>query len=196
MTAKQLLTELETREEEFKNVNDIVQKHRAAAICKNVWVTRSGEHLREDLEDARHLPGIRAKLESYSSDPKMHHQDTINTMFSAAEGVSRAKSLAYFEQAKSLRDKLKEAVERDEKTGTSTEVSLDAQGFPLTVGEGFSSENVLENAAKLAEQVALESTCEPAKQGPQRRSEVGSSSALEAMRERMKAALGSESPLI
>eukprot|EP00434_Breviolum_minutum_P022038 symbB.v1.2.019454.t1/scaffold1592.1/size133026/4 len=52
----------------------------------------------EDLDDARMLPGIKEKLDNHETAGR--NEAALNMLFSAAEGVGRAKTLAYFEQVK------------------------------------------------------------------------------------------------
>mmetsp|Transcript_119617 Transcript_119617/g.339126 ORF Transcript_119617/g.339126 Transcript_119617/m.339126 type:complete len:254 (-) Transcript_119617:67-828(-) len=127
MTPKKLLQELEDREREFHVVTELVKKHRDSATNKNVWVTRNDSMLREDLEDARLLPTIKGQLEEMEKNPGQHQQAVISTLFSAAEGVSRAKTLAYFEEVKDMKEQLKEMAKEDEKAGTTTLIKCGGQ---------------------------------------------------------------------
>lgn len=135
MTPKKLLTELDEREREFHTVTDIVKTHREASKNKNVWITRNGEMLREDLEDARTLPGIKESLDQFDENPQKHQQSTLSTLFSAAEGVSRAKTLTYFEEVKSMKESLRELARLDEENGTETVIKCGGQkGFEMAAG--------------------------------------------------------------
>merc|ERR1719188_309969 len=127
MTPKKLLNELEDREREFHKVSEIVKSHRSSATCKNVWITRNGDFMKEDLNDARELPGIKDQLEKFDAQPGKFQQATISTLFSAAEGVSRAKSLAYFEEIKGMKDQLTQMSRKDDKDGTTTTIKLFGQ---------------------------------------------------------------------
>ncbi|CAJ1357968.1 unnamed protein product [Effrenium voratum] len=91
--------ELAEQERQFHTVTEIVQKHRETAKNKNVWVTRFGDKMYEDLEDARQASGIKEKLDEM--DRSSHQGEAaLNMLFSAAEGVGRAKTLAYFDHMK------------------------------------------------------------------------------------------------
>lgn len=92
--------ELAEEERQFHTVTDIVTKHREGATNKNVWVTRYGDKMYEDLEDARKLPGIKEHLDDLDRAPNAHGEVALNMLFSAAEGVSRAKTLEYFQKMK------------------------------------------------------------------------------------------------
>jgi len=127
MTPKKLLNELEDREREFHKVSDIVKNHRSGATCKNVWITRNGDFMKEDLNDARELPGIKDQLEKFDAQPGKFQQATISTLFSAAEGVSRAKSLAYFDEIKNMKEQLTAMARKDDKEGTTTTIKLFGQ---------------------------------------------------------------------
>lgn len=127
MTPKKLLDELEDREREFHKVTEIVQNHRKTAQNKMCWITRNGEQMREDLEDARTLPGIKDTLDQCDQNPAKNQQATLTTLFSAAEGVSRAKSLAYFDEIKAMKENLREMAKKDEETGTTTVIQCGGQ---------------------------------------------------------------------
>mmetsp|Transcript_37234 Transcript_37234/g.75086 ORF Transcript_37234/g.75086 Transcript_37234/m.75086 type:complete len:200 (-) Transcript_37234:277-876(-) len=127
MTPKKLLDELEERESDFHKVTEIVKNHRETAKSKMVWLTRNGDFMREDLEDARRLPGIKDKLDEFDKAPGQHQEAALNTLFSAAEGVSRAKSLAYFEEIKEMKEQLKDMARNDEQQGTSTVIKCGGQ---------------------------------------------------------------------
>mmetsp|Transcript_35063 Transcript_35063/g.56125 ORF Transcript_35063/g.56125 Transcript_35063/m.56125 type:complete len:158 (+) Transcript_35063:43-516(+) len=90
--------DLAEQERQFHTVTEIVRKHRETAKNKNVWVTRFGDKMYEDLDDARMLPGIKDKLDDHETAGR--NEAALNMLFSAAEGVGRAKTLAYFEQMK------------------------------------------------------------------------------------------------
>jgi len=197
MTPKKLLTEIENREREFNVVTDIVRAHRATSSCKTVWVTRGGEMLREDLDDARELPGIKDQLESYGSKPEKHQQDTINTLFSAAEGVSRAKSLAYFEEVKSLKEHLEGLARKDEEEGTSTVIKCGGQqglvlpglGDETTAPAGWRPQVAAEAAAETSRQVGRSI---PDDGGPELELSQETQDAFAAMRARMQSVLGDQ----
>ncbi|CAK9023389.1 unnamed protein product [Durusdinium trenchii] len=82
--------DLAEQERQFHTVSEIVRR--------NVWVTRFGEKMYEDLEDARKLTGVKEKVED--SENAGRNEAALNALFSAAETVGRGKTLAYFEQMK------------------------------------------------------------------------------------------------
>mmetsp|Transcript_55799 Transcript_55799/g.104674 ORF Transcript_55799/g.104674 Transcript_55799/m.104674 type:complete len:162 (+) Transcript_55799:80-565(+) len=92
--------ELAKQERQYHAVTAIVQKHRETAKNKNVWVTRYGDNMYEDLEDARKLPGLKDQLDDMDRAPSANGEAALNMLFSAAEGVSKAKTLAYFAKMK------------------------------------------------------------------------------------------------
>merc|ERR1719362_205244 len=127
MTPKKLLEEVENREREFDQVTELVRKHRETATCKTVWVARAGELLGEDVEDARQLPGIKDQLDAWDASPGQNSEAGISTLFSAVEGVSRAKSKAYFDGIRGVKAQRQELARKDEETGTATVVKCGGQ---------------------------------------------------------------------
>eukprot|EP00933_Yihiella_yeosuensis_P019522 TRINITY_DN15808_c0_g1_i1.p1 TRINITY_DN15808_c0_g1~~TRINITY_DN15808_c0_g1_i1.p1 ORF type:complete len:180 (+),score=30.53 TRINITY_DN15808_c0_g1_i1:40-540(+) len=99
-TTEKLREEIAERERQFHAVTEIIRQHREKSDNKNVWLTRYGDAMAEDLEDAKALPGIKDQLDSFDGAPTKQHEASMNILFSAAEGVGRAKSLAYFEKMK------------------------------------------------------------------------------------------------
>jgi len=198
MTPKKLLAEIEQREEEFHKVTEIVRNHRAASSCKTVWVTRGGEGMKEDLVDAQELPGIKDKLDQLSQHPDQHQQATFNTLFSAAEGVGRAKSLAYFDDMQALKKRLKDLARKDEENGTTTMIKCSGQQGLVLPGleesEQPSSDapadpgRVAEAAAAAAAQTEMQVSFNSGEAA-----EIDEQ-AVEAMRARMRAVLGSAAP--
>uniref|UniRef100_A0A7S1SFM5 MYND-type domain-containing protein n=1 Tax=Alexandrium catenella TaxID=2925 RepID=A0A7S1SFM5_ALECA len=142
MTPKKLFQELEEREVDFHKVTEIVKNHRETCKSKMVWLTRNGDFMREDLEDARRLPGIKDTLDDFDKNPEQHQEAALNTLFSAAEGVSRAKSLAYFQEVKEMKEQLREMARNDELQGTDTIIKCGGQqdlyptGFPAQTPSG------------------------------------------------------------
>eukprot|EP00427_Karlodinium_veneficum_P052610 CAMPEP_0169368362 /NCGR_PEP_ID=MMETSP1017-20121227/34204_1 /TAXON_ID=342587 /ORGANISM="Karlodinium micrum, Strain CCMP2283" /LENGTH=237 /DNA_ID=CAMNT_0009466549 /DNA_START=50 /DNA_END=760 /DNA_ORIENTATION=- len=126
MTPKTLLDEINVREKEFQIAAEIVRKHRESSEGKSVYVTRCGEMLKEDLEDARELPGIKDQLDNLDNalDDK-NQRVSIDTLFAAAEGVSMAKSAQYFEDIKPIKEQLAEMARRDEENSTVTMIKVD-----------------------------------------------------------------------
>eukprot|EP00931_Biecheleriopsis_adriatica_P043023 TRINITY_DN24578_c0_g1_i1.p1 TRINITY_DN24578_c0_g1~~TRINITY_DN24578_c0_g1_i1.p1 ORF type:complete len:163 (-),score=46.68 TRINITY_DN24578_c0_g1_i1:203-691(-) len=108
MTPEKLLEEVAERERGFHAVTEIVKKQRETGKNKNVWVTRYGDKMYEDLEDARQLPGLKEQLDDMDRAPGSS-EAALNVLFSAAEGVGRAKSLAYFDEMRGKKATLQEA---------------------------------------------------------------------------------------
>jgi len=129
MTPTELLDVLEKREKEFHAASDVVRNHREQSSSKMVWLTRSGGNLHEDLQDARNLPGIKNTLDAFDETPETHKTELVSTLFSATEGVGRAKSMAYFESMKGLRERLLELAAKDAETGQTTRIQVD--GAPV-----------------------------------------------------------------
>eukprot|EP00930_Biecheleria_cincta_P064329 TRINITY_DN49896_c0_g1_i1.p1 TRINITY_DN49896_c0_g1~~TRINITY_DN49896_c0_g1_i1.p1 ORF type:complete len:170 (+),score=46.11 TRINITY_DN49896_c0_g1_i1:53-562(+) len=100
VVSAEVLKEVEEKEKQFQLVTDIVKKHRETGVNKNVFLTRYGDQMYEDLEDARNLPGIKDQLDSLDAAMSARGEQAINMLFSAAEGVGRAKTLAQFEEMK------------------------------------------------------------------------------------------------
>lgn len=214
---KRLLEELEEREREFCKAQEIVRKHRETASCKTVWVTRAGELLGEDLEDARQLPGIKDRLDACDANPSQNQQASLNTLFSAAEGVSKAKSKAYFDGIQGVKEQLRELSRKDQEMGTTTVVQCGGQRgivLPSTeAGEEETDQQLVETGqqelridsmsalAEAAATAAASAQAQVAMGEGQEESEVGlqpqgSQQAVEAMRARMQAVLGPQAPAL
>jgi len=150
MTPKKLLADLEEKEREFQVVSDIVRKHRETTDCKMVWVTRSGSALREDMEDARLLPGIKEKLDVFDQNPKDHQTACISTLFSATEGVASAKSAAFFEQVKPLKEQLQGMAMKDEESGTETIIRCGGQQLPAAAARACTLDDLVGGTCEIA----------------------------------------------
>lgn len=131
---KTLLEEIESRERDFAKVNEIVKKHRENGQCKTVWVARAGDLLGQDVEDARNLPGIKERLDAYDQNPGQNQNLSIQTLFSAVEGVGKAKTKAYFEKMEGVKGQLRELARKDEEQGTTTTVKCGGQQGLLIPG--------------------------------------------------------------
>mmetsp|Transcript_36727 Transcript_36727/g.105783 ORF Transcript_36727/g.105783 Transcript_36727/m.105783 type:complete len:273 (+) Transcript_36727:154-972(+) len=212
MTAKKLLVELEDREREFHKVTELVRQHRETASCKTVWVTRSGDMLRQDLEDAKELPGIKDQLDTLDAKTSSGQQETLNTLFSAAEGVGRAKSLAFFEQSEPIKERLREIARRDDDQGIETLIKCGGQEGVVLPGLGEQDLAVrtedlaaIRPSAAAAHAAAIAVAAETKAQvefvggagrmlGESGELDQGTAEAIDAMRRRMQAALGNEAP--
>lgn len=126
-TPKEIIAEIDEKEREFLLVSELVKRNRSATNSKMVWVARSGECLKEDMEDARQLPGIRERLEACDRNPSGQAPTLVKTLFSATEGVSAAKSKSYFEQIEPYKEKLRELAKQDEEQGTTTHLRFGTQ---------------------------------------------------------------------
>lgn len=206
MTPKKLLSEMEEREQEFNKATEIVRRHRETAQCKTVWVTRAGDHLREDVEDARQLPGIREHLDACDADPMTNQNVTLNTLFSAVEGVSRAKSKAYYNKIQGVKEQLRSLAEKDEKAGTQSVVKVGGQQGLLLPGaqpvQGLDASAAVQEPRESLTEAALNTTSRVQEQvgfgdtdgGENISGTSVNQQSLEGARTRMQAALGNEAP--
>lgn len=160
MTPKKLLDEIEERERQFQVASEIVRNHRQNGQYKSVWITRGGEHLQEDLQDAKELPVIKDHLETFDNarDNAQHHNACINTLFSAAEGVGQAKSAKFFADMQPLKEQLSEMAKKDEETGTETIIRVGGQTQMELTGEDAMA--LAREALNLKEQVEKAPTTE------------------------------------